>query len=463
MLACNEAETRNGRSVGKRFVAVRERGPHLVDPRCLSHGPVRMTAVLAPSAQGTLHLRRNERTTLGLISVAHLVSHVYLMAIVALFPFLRSEFGIGFIELGFALSTFSIVSMVLQTPMGMLVDRIGSRPLLIAALTLGGASFVGIGIVATYPALLLGMVLAGIANAVYHPADYSILSSHISAARIGRAFSIHTFSGYIGGAMTPPLTIYLASVWGTPVALITAGVIGLVVAILLALRPMVAPNMPTVASGSTAKSMPSPVSTLSLLTFPILSLTLFFALLSLSGSSVANFSVVALMELRDGLSLVTANAGLTAYLFMGALGVLMGGILADRTSRHAQVATIGLVVVAVLTFVIGTYDLGGVVLIMTMGAAGACHGMISPSRDMLVRQVAPPGAAGRVFGIVTTGFGLGGAVGPMLYGWIMDQHAPVWVFYTGMIFMALTVVLTVVTDRNVRRRGRPGTEVVRNS
>lgn len=426
----------------------------------MRHGYYSMTAVLTPSAHDTLHLRRNERTTLGLISVAHLVSHVYLMVIVALFPFLRKEFGIGFIELGFALGTFSIVSMVLQTPMGMLVDRIGSRPLLIAALTLGGLSFIGIGVVATYPALLAGMVLAGIANSVYHPADYSILSSHISAARIGRAFSIHTFSGFIGGAMTPPLMIYLASVWGTPVALITAGLIGLVVALLLAMRPMVAPVIPAAASGSESATAPPPVSTRSLLTFPILSLTLFFTLLSLSGSSVANFSVVALMELRDGLSLVTANAGLTAYLFMSALGVLMGGILADRTSRHAQVATVGLVVVAVLTFVIGTYDLGGVLLIMTMGAAGACHGMISPSRDMLVRQVAPPGAAGRVFGIVTTGFGLGGAVGPMLYGWIMDQQAPLWVFYTGVMFMVLTVVLTVVTDRNVRRRQGPESGVI---
>lgn len=422
-----------------------------------------MTAVLTPAAQDTLRLRRNERTTLGLISVAHLVSHVYLMVIVSLFPFLRNEFGIGFIELGFALGTSSIVSMVLQTPAGMLVDRIGSRPLLIAALCMGGLSFIGIGIFVSYPALLIGMVAVGIANTVFHPADYSILSSHISSTRIGRAFSIHTFSGFIGGAMTPPLMIYLASVWGTPVALITAGLIGLVVALLLALRPMAAPVMQAAASGIESTTVSQSVSTRSLLTFPILSLTLFFTLLSLSGSSVSNFSVVALMELRDGLSLVTANAGLTAYLFMSAIGVLLGGILADRTSRHAQVATVGLVFVAVLTFVIGTYDLGGVLLIMTMGTAGVCYGMISPSRDMLVRQVAPPGAAGRVFGIVTTGFGLGGAVGPMLYGWIMDQQAPVWVFYAGVVFMVFTVVLTVVTDRSVRRRPGPDFGVIGTS
>ena len=46
--------------------------------------------------------------------------------------------------------------------------------------------------------------------------------------------------------------------------------------------------------------------------------------------------------------------------------------------------------------------------------------MIMPSRDMLVRAAAPPGAMGRAFGIVTTGFSIGGTVGPMLFGWIMD-------------------------------------------
>jgi MFS family permease len=73
--------------------------------------------------------------------------------------------------------------------------------------------------------------------------------------------------------------------------------------------------------------------------------------------------------------------------------------------------------------------------------------MIMPSRDMLVRAVAPPGAAGRVFGIVTTGFNIGGTIGPVLFGCIMDWGAPRWVFGVSVIFMAITVVLALLGDR----------------
>jgi MFS family permease len=82
-----------------------------------------------------------------------------------------------------------------------------------------------------------------------------------------------------------------------------------------------------------------------------------------------------------------------------------------------------------------------------MAAAGFLGGVIAPSRDMLVRNAAPPGAAGRAFGIVSTGFNIGGIVSPLLFGWIMDQNLPHWVFGVSAIFMILTVVLALVTDR----------------
>jgi hypothetical protein len=69
--------------------------------------------------------------------------------------------------------------------------------------------------------------------------------------------------------------------------------------------------------------------------------------------------------------------------------------------------------------------------------------VIAPSRDMLVRNAAPAGAAGRAFGIVSTGFNLGGIVSPLLFGWIMDQNAPHWVFGASVVFMVLTVVLAL--------------------
>jgi MFS family permease len=67
---------------------------------------------------------------------------------------------------------------------------------------------------------------------------------------------------------------------------------------------------------------------------------------------------------------------------------------------------------------------------------------------MLVRNAAPPGAAGRAFGIVSTGFNIGGIISPLLFGWIMDGDMPHWVFGTSALFMALTVLLALVTDQS---------------
>jgi MFS family permease len=139
---------------------------------------------------------------------------------------------------------------------------------------------------------------------------------------------------------------------------------------------------------------------------------------------------------------------LTAYLAFSAIGVLAGGFLADRTQRHGQVAAACFAVNAIIVLVIATINLPSLLLLAAMASAGFLGGVIAPSRDMLVRNAAPAGAAGRAFGIVSTGFNLGGIVSPLLFGWIMDQNAPHWVFGASVVFMVLTVLLALVTDRN---------------
>lgn len=151
-------------------------------------------------------------------------------------------------------------------------------------------------------------------------------------------------------------------------------------------------------------------------------------------------------------SLSSANVALSAFLFATAIGVLLGGVIADRTRRHGDVAALGFGGAAVLIFLVGSVNLGSILLIAAMSAAGLLSGMIAPSRDMLVRSASPPGAFGRVFGIVTTGFNIGGTIGPLIGGWIMDHDLPRWVFYSSVIFMALTSIAALASDWRSRRR-----------
>jgi len=399
-----------------------------------------MVDVLAAPQQGKAD---SALRTLTGISIAHWVSHFHLLVLPMLFPFLKDRLGVGYVELGFALTTLAVVSGLTQAPTGYLVDHFGARRILLVGLTLGGLALILLGLHLSYASLIACAVLLGLANSVYHPADYAILAEHMDEARMGRAFSIHTFAGYLGGAVTPAIVAALVTVSGGVGALIASGAIAILVALLL-----VAMGIPE-AGAHKKKPGNETAPKQAVITPALITLTALFMLLSLSVAGINNFGVVALMS-GYGASYSIANVALTAFLAASAAGVLAGGFLADHTERHGYVAAACFAANAAIVLLIALVTMPGWALTATMTAAGFLSGVIAPSRDMLVRNAAPAGAAGRAFGIVSTGFNLGGIVSPLLFGWIMDQSAPHWVFGASVIFMVATVVLSPFTERRAQ-------------
>ncbi|MGA9455545.1 MAG: MFS transporter [Pseudolabrys sp.] len=380
----------------------------------------------------------------GAVSAAHFMSHYYIILLAPLMPFVRDEYQVTYTEIGLAFAVFNIVTAVFQTPAGFLVDRLGARALLILGLAIGATSFVTAGLVDSFWVMIAMFAIAGMGNTVYHPADYTLLSQHVPADRIGQAFSLHTFAGMLGSAVAPASLLVMQSSWGWRGAFIGAGVLGFAVALLLLL---VRDGTTTTANaGTRPASGSSDAGWRLLLSAPILLNLMFFILLAMMSSGLYNYSVVALGALY-GTPVTTANAALTGNLLLSAAGVLVGGLLVTRTKRHSLVATLGLTAMALSVVLVALVDLNSLALIAAMSLAGLFSGVIMPSRDMIVREVTPPGSFGKVFGFVTTGFNIGGIVSPLIFGAVMDHGSPRMVFLLVAAFTLLGIVTVATRPR----------------
>lgn len=386
---------------------------------------------------------RSDARAIGLVSVAHFFSHFYVLALPPLFPVLKETYGVSYVALGLLMASMNIGTGVLQTPMGFLVDRIGGRQVLILGLALHAAAMGAIGFSSGYAMTLVLMGIAGIANSVYHPADYSILNASVDKKRIGRAFSIHTFAGFLGFAAAPAAMALLTGPLGWRGALIATGAAGLIsAAVLLWQRDALADARPHDAKKSAGVSA-------DLLRSPAIWLAfLFFTVLACAGSGLNSFSVAAL-DIAYGTPFWAATTGLSVYLFAGAGGVLVGGWIADRTERHGTVASLCLVATAAAFALVAMVDLGSVGYIAVMAATGLLNGIIQPSRDMMVRAVTPPGSMGKVFGFVTTGFNVGGVIAPLFYGSLLDHGQAQAIFWL-VAALNLASILTVISVRTRR-------------
>ncbi|MDP6390883.1 MAG: MFS transporter [Alphaproteobacteria bacterium] len=385
---------------------------------------------------------RSDALVVGLVGLVHLLSHFYQIALGPLFPLLRAEFEVSYTALGLIVSLFYGVSGACQAFVGILVDRYGAHRLLLFGIATMATAVLLMGFVSTYWMLLPLAVMAAFGNSVFHPADLSILSHKVSPERTGRAFAIHGFGGTCGYFLSPIVIYYgVASFAGWRAGLITAGVIGWLAALLI-YRYRDALRMPARGIG-TGHAMPGLTFYIRLVTnLPLMAAFCFFALIAVALAGMQSFSVTALVEIYDA-PLYIATAGLTAYLGGSAAGILFGGELADRFRRHALIATSGMALGATFMACVAAFQMPMPAVIAALAAVGFCVSSTNPSRDILVRAATPAGATGKVFGFVYSGLDLGGALGPLLFGWLMDggQFRGVFVAIAAMYFFAIVSVL----------------------
>ena len=395
----------------------------------------------------TAPLRRDARV-LGLVCTGHFISHFYQIILPPLFLFLRAEFDVSYAALGLTVTFFMGANGISQVPTGFLVDRIGARVVLVGGLFLEAMA---IGCMAVVPSFhwILGLAfVAGLGHSVFHPANYAILSSSVDEGRMGRAFSLHSFAGFMGTAISPLTIIFLATLWGWRWALGLAAVVGIATAFaILAGGGVLKDDSASRGSATAAGGAVSLKDGLKLLVSPpMMTMFLFWVTTSLAQSGISSFSVVAIVAMY-GTSVTLAGWVLTGYLFAVAGGILVGGALADRTTRHNLIACVAFALTAGMIALVGLVPLPIFLIVGLFALVGLCLGMVMPARDMMVRAAAPRGATGKAFGFMAAGGSVGGVVTPPLFGWMVDQGEPQGVFWIMAIFMVIAIATVLPRKR----------------
>ena len=387
--------------------------------------------------------------TIGLVSLAHGLSHFFQIATAVVFPLIKDDLGVSYAALGATVALYYTVSGIFQTVAGFAVDRYGARRVLFLGLVLSTAGAAIAGMAHSYPMLLVAALVGGLGNSVFHPCDFSILNARVDKRRLGYAFSWHGIAGFLGYAAAPTYAIGMVGAAGWRGGLLGAAALGAVVIAFLATQSGSLHVEPADARRAGAQGgLAADLKVLA--SAPILMCFGYFVLSAVGFIAIQTFGVATMIALY-GASASLASAALTAYLLGASAGIFTGGFVAARSSRHDLVAVSGMAVSASFMFVLASAWLPAATLPLLFAATGFAGGVTNPSRDLIVRSTTPAGATGKVYGFVYSGLDVGSMLTPVYFGWLLDGGRPSIVFYT----VVVSVILTIATVLNLPGNREP--------
>ena len=389
---------------------------------------------------------RRDARIIGVVGLAHGVSHFLQLALPPLFPLLRAEFGVSWTLLGFVAGTFYVASGAVQFAAGFFVDRLGARPVLLGGMALLVCGTLGASLAPDPWWLFPCAAIMGAGNGVFHPSDFAILNANVTARRLGHAYSTHGVGGNLGYALAPVVSFGLGAAFGWRIALVAMGLVGLVMlGVLASQRRILTSHRAPDAHAHTLKG--------SVVLFVQPAIVLCFLYFVFQTAASIGLQTFLPSALNTGLAvpLVVATSAVTAYLLGGTAGIVIGGFLAVRTERHDRVAATGLLVGASLLPLVAANLVPLPWLVPLFVVVGLFIGATGPSRDLIVRNATPKGAAGRVYGFVYSGLDLGSMLGPVLFGVMLDHGLARQTF----IVIGVLFIVAIGTVVQVRRVGAP--------
>ena len=395
-----------------------------------------------------LSRRASDVRVIGLISLAHGSSHFFHLVLPPMFPWLKDAFALSYAELGLLMSIFFVVSCVVQASSGFLVDRIGARPVLFAGVGLLALAALTYSQSNGYLMLIMGAVIAGCGNGIFHPVDYTLINHKISPPNLPYAYSMHGVTGYLGWAAAPAFMVGIAQLSDWRIAFLSAALLEAIILVILwvnknqLLDNVKERHESSHASAQAANPGGAPESAFAFLKLPAVWFCWMFFFFSIaSTSSLQSFAPSALFSIYE-LPLTTGSYYITLLALGSAGGVLFGGYLAAKLQAPERIVSTCLSVTVVMCLLLATGFISLELIPIIFFALGFGYGVVAPSRDLLVKKATPQGVAGRVYGIVYSGIDLGAAVGPFIFGLFMDAGLPKALFI-GIVVFQLMIIPTV--------------------
>ncbi len=401
--------------------------------------------------------RAGDVRVIGLISLAHGSSHFFHLVLPPMFPWLKEAFALSYAELGLLMSVFFVVSCIAQATSGFLVDRIGARPVLFGGVGLLVLAALVYSQSNGYTMLLLGAVIAGCGNGIFHPVDYTLINHKVSPPNLPYAYSMHGVTGYLGWAAAPAFMVAIAQLADWRIAFLSAALLeACVLVILWVNKNALLDNVKerhenTHASTQATNPGVAQESPFAFLRLPAVWLCWVFFFFSMaSTSSLQSFAPSALFSIYE----IPLNVGsyyITLLALGSAGGVLFGGYLAAKLQAPERIVSACLSITVVMCLLLSTGFISIDLIPIIFFALGFGYGVVAPSRDLLVKKATPQGVAGRVYGIVYSGIDLGAAVGPFIFGFFMDAGLPKALFL-GIVVFQLMIIPTVFQVKSKSRQ-----------
>ncbi|WP_455811953.1 MFS transporter [Pseudomonas graminis] len=383
-------------------------------------------------------VRRTAFGILGAISVAHLLNDMIQSLILAIYPLLREDFSLSFVQIGMITLTYQMTASLLQPLIGHFTDKHPQPWSLPVGMGFTLCGLVLLSIASTFPMILVAAALVGTGSSVFHP-ESSRVARMASGGRHGLAQSLFQVGGNFGSSLGPLLAALVIAPYGRGnVAWFSlAALLGIVVLLQISRWYQ---NQNRVAKSQTTPAvnlLPRRQVAFAITILLVLVFSKYFYLTSLS-----SYYTFYLMH-KFGLSVQNAQLHLFMFLFAVAAGTVIGGPIGDKIGRK-RVIWVSILGVAPFTLMLPYVNLwwtGALSVVIGFVLASAFSAILVYAQELM------PGRIGMVSGLFFGfSFGMGG-LGAAVLGVVAD-HKGIELVYQICAYLPLLGILTAFLPDN---------------